>query len=268
MWKIWLNPFRLLYGLYALTLFIMGMLFVLPFVVFFSLQGAKKGGNRIYGVCRWWDDVWLLLVGIRIRRVSPEIVDPARSYVFISNHISYLDIPMILQGVTRNTFRILGKAEMARIPLFGYIYSRAVVMVDRSSSRDRSRSVRDLKTILGEGVSVFIFPEGTFNETPQALKDFYDGAFRIAIEMQTPIQPMLFPDTYDRMHYGTIFSLCPGQSRVVYLPTIEVAGMGPEDLDGLKERVFKVMEEGLVQYGAPWVRAGAGPSSVREERWF
>lgn len=255
MLKIWLNPFRLLYCLYALTLFITGMLCILPFVAIFSLQGAGKGGNRIYHFCRWWDDAWLFLVGIRIRHLSPEIVDPARSYVFVSNHISYLDIPMILQGVTRDTFRILGKAEMARIPVFGFIYSRAVVMVDRSSIRDRSRSVRDLKMLVCDGLSVFIFPEGTFNETGMPLKTFYDGAFRIAIEMQTPIQPMLFPDTYDRMHYSTIFSLNPGSSRVIYLPTIEVAGMGPDDLEALKERVFRVMEEGLRSYGATWIKA-------------
>lgn len=254
MWKIWLNPFRLLYCLYALTLFITGMLCVLPFVAIFSLQGAKKGGNRIYRLCRCWDNAWLFLVGIRIRHISAEIVDPARSYVFVSNHISYLDIPMILQGVTRNTFRILGKAEMARLPLFGFIYSRAVVMVDRSSLMDRSRSVRDLKTLVGDGLSVFIFPEGTFNQTGMPLKDFYDGAFRIAIEMQTPIQPMLFPDTYDRMHYSTIFSLDPGRSRVIYLPTVEVAGMGPDDQDVLKERVFRVMEEGLRTYGASYIK--------------
>jgi 1-acyl-sn-glycerol-3-phosphate acyltransferase len=253
MQKIWLNPFRLLYCLYALTLFIAGMLCVLPFVAIFSLQGDKKGGNRIYRLCRWWDNAWLFLMGIRIRLISAEIADPARSYVFVSNHISYLDIPMILQGVTRNTFRILGKAEMARIPVFGYIYSRAVVMVDRDSVTDRSRSVRDLKTILAEGFSVFIFPEGTFNGTSRPLKDFYDGAFRIAIEMQTPIQPMLFPDTYDRMHYGTIFSLRPGRSRIVYLPTVEVAGMAMEDVPGLKERVFREMEEGLREYGASWI---------------
>ena len=253
MWKIWLNPIRLIYCLYALLLFIVGMLCVLPPVAVFSLQGVKKGANRIYKVCRWWDSAWLFLVGIRSRRIAAEIVDPSRSYVFVSNHISYLDIPMILQAVTRDSFRILGKMELSRVPLFGYIYSRAVVMVDRRSFRDRSRSVRDLKTILADELSVFIFPEGTFNETGRPLKDFYDGAFRIAIEMQTPVQPMLFLDTYDRMNYATIFSLCPGRSRAVFLPTVEVEGI--EDVEQLKARVFAVMEEGIRTYGATWIKA-------------
>jgi 1-acyl-sn-glycerol-3-phosphate acyltransferase len=252
MWKIWLNPFRLLYCVYALVVFIAGMLCVLPFVAVFSLQGAKKGGNRIYGICRWWDKVWLFLVGIRSRVFSAEIVDPSRPYVFVSNHISYLDIPMILQAVKRDSLRILGKMELSRVPVFGYIYSRAVVMVDRSSMKDRSRSLRDLRTILADELSVFIFPEGTFNETGKPLKDFYDGAFRIAIEMQTPVQPMLFLDTYDRMNYATIFALCPGRSRVVFLPAVEVEGIA--DAEVLKEKVFAIMEEGLRAYGATWIK--------------
>ena len=253
MLKFLLNPVRLLYCIYALLLFIIGMFCVLPFVAVFSLQGAKKGGNRIYMICRYWDSCWLTLMGIRSRVTNEEIADPDRQYVFVSNHISYLDIPMILQAVSRNNFRVLGKAEMAKVPIFGYIYSRAVVMVDRSSVKDRTRSVRDMRTILADEVSVFIFPEGTFNETGRPLKDFYDGAFRIAIEMQTPVQPLLFLDTYDRMHYVSIFSLCPGKSRIVYLPTVEVAGMTPDDLPVLRERVFQVMEDGLRSHGATWI---------------
>ncbi|HWB92994.1 MAG TPA: lysophospholipid acyltransferase family protein [Puia sp.] len=248
-----LNPLRLLYCIYALLLFILGMFCVLPLVAVFSLQGAKKGGNRIYRVCRYWDSCWLTLMGIRSSVIGNEIADPRRRYVFVSNHISYLDIPMILQAVRRNSFRVLGKAEMARVPVFGYIYSRAVVMVDRSSLKDRTRSVNDLKTKLADDLSVFIFPEGTFNETGRPLKDFFDGAFRIAIETQTPMQPMLFPDTYDRMHYSSLFSLTPGQSRIVYLPTVEVEGMTMDELPELKERVFRLMEEGLRRYGASWV---------------
>lgn len=252
--RLLLKPLRLLYCLYALLLFIAGMFCVLPFVAVFSLQGPKKGGNRIYRFCGYWDRCWLTLIGIRSSVVFEATADPGRQYVFVSNHISYLDIPMILVAVRRNTLRILGKAEMARMPVFGFIYSRAVVMVDRSSLRDRTRSVHDLKTILADKISVFIFPEGTFNETGRPLKDFYDGAFRIAIEMQTPVQPLIFPDTYDRMHYGSLFSLYPGRSRIIYLPTIEVEGMTMEDIPVLRERVFRVMEEGLRRYGASWIK--------------
>ena len=252
--KYALRPFQWLYCLYALLLFVAGMLLVLPFVAFFSLQGPRKGGDHIYRICRWWDAAWLTLVGIRRQLIYESVPDSAKSYIFISNHISYLDIPMILRAVTRDGLRVLGKAEMAKWPVFGYIYSRAVVMVDRSSMKDRSRSVRDLKTALTMGLSVFIFPEGTFNETRAPLKDFYDGAFRIAIETQTPLQPILFLDTYDRMHYSHLFSLVPGRTRLVFLPVVEVGGLRPSDVMALKEKVYGLMEERLLYYKASWVK--------------
>jgi len=251
--RIALLPFRLIYCLYALLLFIAGMIGVLPFVAFFSFCGARWGGNQIYRVCRWWDVAWLTLVGIRHRNIYESRPDPERQYIFVANHISYLDIPMILRAITRDSIRILGKVEMAKIPLFGYIYSRAVVPVDRRSAQDRSRSVRELKKVLSMGVSVFIFPEGTFNETGRPLKTFFDGAFRIAIETQTPLQPILFLGTYDLMHYSSILTLRPGLFRSVFLPAVDVEGLGMDDLPALKERVYQLMEAALLRYGAPWV---------------
>src|ERR1700742_2985381 len=156
------RPLWWLYCLYAFLLFLIGMFCVLPFVAVFSLQDETTGGDRIYKVCRYWDSAWMTLVGIRSANIFESIPDPDKRYVFVSNHISYLDIPMILQAIRRNSFRILGKAEMTRIPLFGYIYSRAVVLVDRTTSAGRSRSVRELKSMLAIDRSVFIFPEGTF----------------------------------------------------------------------------------------------------------
>ncbi|HVS97409.1 MAG TPA: lysophospholipid acyltransferase family protein [Puia sp.] len=255
MLKSLLQPFRWLYCLYALVLFIAGMVLVVPFVAFFALQGEKKGGDRIYRICRWWDVSWLTLIAIRRVLIYESVPDPARSYIFVSNHISYLDIPMILRAVTRDSLRVLGKAEMAKYPVFGYIYSRAVVMVDRSSMQDRSRSVRDLKTALSNGLSIFIFPEGTFNETGAPLKEFYDGAFRIAIETQTPLQPIVFLDTYNRMHYSSLFSLTPGRSRAVFLPAVEVGGLKPGDVPELKQRVYRLMEQAIIRYRASWAFA-------------
>ncbi len=249
------RPLWWIYCLYAFLLFVIGMLCVLPFVAVFALQG-EAGGDRIYHICRYWDNAWLTLVGIRPIYIYEATPDPAKRYVFVSNHISYLDIPMILQAIRRNDFRVLGKAEMTRIPLFGYIYGRAVVLVDRTTASGRSRSVRELKSLLAIERSVFIFPEGTFNETRGPLKSFYDGAFRISIETQTPIQPILFPDTFDRMHYSSLLSLRPGISRAVFLPEIEVEGLTAADLSALKERVYLQMEEALIRHCASWIHSG------------
>ena len=247
------RPLWWLYCIYAFLLFVIGMFCVLPFVAVYSMQDERTGGDRIYKVCRYWDNAWLRMIGIRSVNVYESMPDPDKRYVFVSNHISYLDIPMILQAVRRNDFRVLGKAEMTRFPFFGFIYSRAVVLVDRTTARGRSRSVRELKSMLAVDRSVFIFPEGTFNETGRPLKTFYDGAFRIAIETQTPLQPILFVDTFDRMHYSSLFSLRPGITRAIFLPEVGVQGLTMADLPTLKQQVFSLMEEALIRHGASWV---------------
>jgi 1-acyl-sn-glycerol-3-phosphate acyltransferase len=142
---------------------------------------------------------------------------------------------------------------MTFIPLFGFIYKRAIITVDRSDAAKKANSVRILKSAVKKKISILMFPEGTFNETDQPLKSFYDGAFRIAIETQTPIKPVLFLDAFDRMHYHSVFSLNPGISRSIFLPEISVSGLTLKDIHLLKEQVFKVMESSLRQYNATWI---------------
>ena len=151
-------------------------------------------------------------------------------------------------------FRILGKAEMAKIPVFGFFYRNAVVMVDRSSTQKRAKSVMQLKNVIRKNISVVIAPEGTFNTTHHPLKSFYDGAFRVAIETQTPIKSILFLDTYERMSYKSVLSLTPGKSRAIYLQEISVEGLTLKDVSSLKEKVYHLMEEKLIYYKASWIK--------------
>jgi len=245
--KYLIKPFQLIYSLYAMALFILLLLLLMPFFFIASFFGKIKGGNMLFKLCTLWADVWFTLIGIYSKTIHEAKSTEKRPCVFVANHISYLDIPMIVK-VIREPVRPLGKYEMSKVPLFGFLYKNAAVMVDRSSARNRARSVRTLKQFIRFGVSIFIFPEGTFNETGQPLKSFYDGAFRIAIETQTPIQPLIFPDTIKRMHYRSVFSFTPGICRAIFLEPIEVAGMTHHDLQKLKEVVHGKMEEAVRKY--------------------
>jgi len=223
------------------------MLLFFPFIMIALLWGNVKGGNIIYKLCKKWARIWYLFIGIKHHEIyeAPHATD--KQYVFVANHISYMDIPPIVAGI-HQPFRILGKAEMSKVPIFGWIYRAAVIMVDRTSIEGRMKSIRNLKAALKKDLSVFIFPEGTFNETKMPLKNFYDGAFRMAIETQTPIKPVLFVDTIKRMHYRSLFEVTPGLNRVVYLEEITVEGLTLNDLNDLKNNVYKIMEEGLKRY--------------------
>jgi 1-acyl-sn-glycerol-3-phosphate acyltransferase len=249
-----LFPLRLLYTIYAAALFVAFLLVAFPFVVVASLFGKIKGGNFIFKVCRLWTDIQLVLCGIFHSNSYEAPHDVTRQYVFVVNHISYMDIPVMLEAVRHQHFRILGKYEISRVPLFGFIYKYVVVMVDRGSANKRATSVKQLRSVINKGISVLICPEGTFNETHKPLKEFYDGAFKLAIETQTPVKPILFLDTYNRMDYKSMLSLTPGKSRAVYLDEISVAGLTIKDTAMLKEKVFAIMEERLLFYKASWIR--------------
>ncbi len=204
----------------------------------------------IYALCRVWADVVLFLWGINHKNIFEAPKSKDRAVIFVFNHISYIDIPFMMKAFRHEPIRILAKAEMAKIPIFGYIYRNATVMVDRESDAGRTRSVLQLKRVLAKNISVVIAPEGTFNMTDKPLKGFYNGAFKIAVETNTPIQPVLFLDAYDRLNYNSVFSLNPGKSRAVFLPEI----LPSNNVQLLKQEVYDEMEKGLFRYKASWVK--------------
>lgn len=245
--KVLLKPIQWLYCVYALVLFVVIMLIVFPFVMIALLFGKIKGGNIIYQICRCWGIAWYFLIGIRHKEIYEHPHDRTRQYIFVCNHNSYMDIPPLVL-IAHQPIRVLGKYEMVKVPVFGWIYRAAVILVDRRDPDTRAKSVRALKAALKQHISIFIFPEGTFNETPRPLKDFYDGAFRIAIETQTPIKPILLVDTFDRLHYRSLFVLTPGINRVVYLEEVPVEGLTMKDIRMLKDKVYDIMDKGLRRY--------------------
>ena len=241
-----------LYSVYALLLFVAILLVISPLVIVASFFGKLKGGNFICALCGVWADVWLPLVGIFHRNIYLEPHRKDHACIFVANHISYMDIPVLMKTV-RQPIRVLGKMELSRIPVFGFLYRHAVVMVDRSSAENRARSVMMLKVILKKNVSIVIYPEGTFNTTGEPLKEFYNGAFRIAIETQTPIKPVIFPDSKNRLHYDSMFSLTPGISRAIFMDEVPVNGLTLADIDLLKNKVYQLMEAELRKWTASTV---------------
>lgn len=241
----------ILYSIYAFAIFIALMFILFPFVILASFFGKVRGGNMIYHICRFWADIALFLWGMHHQNMYEAPVRKNHAVIFVFNHISYMDIPFMMKTFRPQPVRILGKAEMAKIPVFGYIYREAVVLVDRESEAGRQKSVQELKNVLARNISIVIAPEGTFNMTHKPLKEFYNGAFKIAVETNTPIQPVLFLDAYDRLNYNSLFSLTPGRSRAVFLPEI----LPGNDVQQLKQQVYDVMESGLTRYKASWIHA-------------
>ena len=248
-----LKPVQFIYALYAMILFVAIMFAVVPFVIIASLFGKYKGGNAVMQLAHWWSDVWLFLIGVYHVRIVEQEPARHRSYIFISNHNSYMDIPELLKAI-RRPLRVLGKAEMANVPVFGIIYKAAVVPVLRGSAEARARSLHILRNVLSREISIFIAPEGTFNMTDQPLSNFYDGAFKLAIETNTPIKPLLFLDAADRMHWRSIFAMTPGRLRTVYLEEVSPEGYTLDRVEEFKQKVHSLMANKLIEYRASWIQ--------------
>lgn len=251
--RILLKPLHGLYLLYAFTLFLILMIPVFIWSLLVLPLGKVRGGNLIYYGCMLWADIWYPLVFIWHRNIFQEPLRKDTSYIFVANHISYFDSAMIPK-MFRHPIRPLGKVEMSKIPIFGFIYKNVIVTVDRSTAALRAKSFHQLISVLHKGISVLVFPEGTFNTTHKPLKEFYDGAFRMAIETQTPIRPVVLLTSYDRMHSNSFFSLNPGKSRALFLKEVSVETLTLRDVSALKAKVYAQMEAALIDQDVTWIK--------------
>lgn len=239
-----LQPF---YTFFVLASFVASLVIASP--VFLIVGSKDSAGARriIAAIVQYWSRAWLWCIGMKI---AVEGDFPKNSkFVIIANHISYLDTVNIYAAIPEY-FRTLAKKEMVRIPVFGFVYKQLAILVDRSSPESRAKSMRLMWRQLKRECHIAVFPEGTFNETDQPLKDFYDGAFRLAVNAQTPILPLLFPDTVDRWHFSAWWKLWPGLNRAVFLPPVSVKGLSAADIPGLKEEVWVKMTEKMKELQA------------------
>lgn len=227
---------------YSLTVFILAMLLVLPFILISSFLFKEKQAQDItFLFLKLWAGIFSVLCFFPIKSRGYKLHNPNKAYIYVSNHNSYLDAIAVVLSIS-GSVKPLGKIEMAKTPLFGMIYKRVVVLIDRKDKESRARSVEELKIDLARGQSILIFPEGTMNKTESDLADFYDGAFRLAIETQTDIAPMVILNARTLLPRAYPLDVKPGVVTCVFDEPIEVSGLIADDLENLKAKVRKRME--------------------------
>lgn len=231
-----------LYLLFVISSFVASVLIALPFFLLAGLIKHPIARRFIYQLVHYWAKAWLFVTGMPL--IKKGKFPNGRKYVIVANHISYLDTVNIYATIP-SYFRTLARKEMVRIPVFGIIYKQLTILVDRSSPESRTKSMKLMWRLLKNECHIAIFPEGGFNETNQLLNTFYNGAFRLAVNTQTPILPVLFPDTQERWHYSGWWKIFPGKNRAIFLDPIAVEGLQEE---ALKELVYQKMETALRDY--------------------
>src|SRR5690606_11707938 len=140
-----------------------------------------------------------------------------------------------------------GKAELAKIPIFGFFYKRTCILVDRGSEKSRRAVFLRAQKRLKQGLSICIFPEGGVpDDTSTVLDEFKDGAFRLAINHQIPIVPMTFIDNKERFSY-VFFSGGPGKMRVKIHKFLSTEGLTSKDAKALNNKARSIILQQLLE---------------------
>lgn len=225
-----------LYTAWVLIIFTVFMILLLPGILLPFLLGGRFSWIG-YSFLWIWSWIFSQLTFIRYDLIGTENLDKNRSCIYVSNHTSFLDIPGI-RLIIPGEFRPIAKKELLKIPVFGFIVRAATVVVDRSSAQSRRQSMELLRTILTNGISILVFAEGTQNRTKEILQPFKDGAFRIAVDSQLPIVPLVVVGAGKLMPPGTL-TIKPGKIKVIAGKAIPVSST--DDVSALKQKVFDTM---------------------------
>lgn len=220
------------------------MLLLLPLILSPAVAGEAVRPVSFFGL-KVWATVFRSFTGVRYRAEGQNRPDRHTAYIYVSNHTSFLDVPALPLFIP-GQFRPLGKKELLKIPVLGWIVGTVCVIVDRSDANSRNRSIMALKQLIKRGVSVFIFPEGSMNRSEVALCPFYDGAFRIAIETQTPVLPMVVVNAGNLFRPGTAY-VKPGTVTVKFGEPVAVSGLTIKDVPYLKQQTYQKMEAMLTE---------------------
>lgn len=221
------------------------MLILLPFIIGPMFLG-ERGGSITYFFLKLWSGIFSLLTFIHYKIIGRENIQKGKAYIFVSNHTSYLDVPGVCLTIP-GQFRPIAKKELLKLPVFGWIVKMVTVVVDRSSGESRRNSLEQVKRLIRTGISILIFAEGTQNRTDKLLQPFYDGAFRLAIDSQEPIIPMLIVGAGKLMYPGKI-NVKPGLIKIIVLPPVNVEGLSMKDMANLKQNVFDLMLNEMKQH--------------------
>lgn len=208
-----------------------------------------KNYNLTYKIYRIWAWSICLWIGVHPKITGLENIPKNSNFILASNHSSQLDIVVPYTKI-KSHFAFLAKEELKKAPLFNINFKGMNVTVNRNNARAGLDSLKECTLKLQQGISLLIFPEGTRSKNAPTMRSFKTGAFKLAIENQVDIVPLVFLDNYKRLQGGKgIFkgAAGPGLSRMVVLPPLSTKGLTVNDSDSLKEQTFNAINNVLLQ---------------------
>jgi len=198
-----------------------------------------KKGELPHLVARVWGRTLLFGARVKVAVKNPDNIDPSRSYIYMSNHQSNFDIPVLLAYLPVQ-FRWLAKVELFRIPIFGFAMQRAgYISIDRSDRKAAILSLKHAAEIIRGGVSVLIFPEGTRSRDGN-IRPFKSGGFILAIDSGAPIVPVIIHGTFPIMPKDRL-RIRPGNVVLEIEKPVETSHYSRRDKAELMEKVRQII---------------------------
>ncbi len=188
----------------------------IPFaaLVGFPVTFITRRIDFLYGLAMRIARAGIRLAGVQVEIVGRDALDLSRNYIFMANHASNIDPPLLLPILPRRT-SVLVKKELFRVPLLGQAMKMArLVAIDRSNKEAAIASVRRAGQVLGSGLDMTVFPEGTRSRDGRLLP-FKKGPFHMAMETGIAVVPVTIAGTHDILPKGTL-RLRPGVARVTF----------------------------------------------------
>ncbi|MEJ5105377.1 lysophospholipid acyltransferase family protein [Chryseobacterium sp. MYb328] len=233
LWRFWL----------LLLAFVLTTTLGIPVYI---LSFSKKHYKYAYKFIRLWCFGMFYGMGFRydLIKLSEQEKDRNKEYVFISNHTSIMDIMLTCILFPHHPICFVGKKELVKIPIFGTIYQRICVMVDRASAKSRADVYRRCAEKMEEGNSIAIFPEGGVpDDTSIILDDFKDGAFMLSSKHNSPIAVYTFIGLKEMFPFDSSKGH-PGRVKVYFNGIIEPTA-SPKDL---KSEAYQVIKKTLIEH--------------------
>jgi 1-acyl-sn-glycerol-3-phosphate acyltransferase len=236
--------FARLWAFWGLITFVVTFLiFFLPSMLSHLFKDYKKGQDYFIAVSRLWISIWLPLVGCPLKVKGKQNFIEGESYIVLFNHNALLDVPLSAPYIPAGN-KTIAKDSFTKVPVFGWFYKRGAILVNRKNERSRIKSYDEMKKVLAANIHMCIYPEGTRNRTAEPLKQFYDGAFKLAVDTQKDIIPTLIFNTKKAMPVHKTFYLLPVPLQMHFLPAVSSKNISAKDL---KEKVFNLMRDYYVQ---------------------
>ncbi|OOG71749.1 1-acyl-sn-glycerol-3-phosphate acyltransferase [Algoriphagus sp. A40] len=237
--------FQWIYTLYSGLLFILLLLiFALPILI--PLMISERGDKISFVFIRLWARIWSFFSGVRYEIHGLENIDLSKPYIYIFNHRSFIDAPVI-PLVIPQAIRAIGKKELSKIPVFGQVIGKLAVWVDRSDPESRKVSLEKLVNYLSQGISIVVAPEGTRNDSTETLLPFQKGAFRLSVDLGIPILPLAIIGADQIMKRGSIL-LTPGKVRIYFSEAISPPIPSDTSVNDLAEKCRNRLEAMIVAH--------------------